>query len=71
MAIPGGMVKGGGVAVVVEEDEVEEEEEEKKPKTKKVEKTVWDWELMNDIKPIWQRPSKEVDRKSTRLNSSD
>ncbi|MXQ80304.1 hypothetical protein E5288_WYG006394 [Bos mutus] len=27
----------------------------------KVEKTVWDWELMNDIKPIWQRPSKEVE----------
>jgi heat shock protein beta len=22
---------------------------------------VWDWELMNDIKPIWQRPSKEVE----------
>lgn len=45
-----------------EEAEVEEEEEEKdKPKTKKVEKTVWDWELMNDIKPIWQRPAKEVE----------
>uniref|UniRef100_A0A8C7RIC9 Histidine kinase/HSP90-like ATPase domain-containing protein n=1 Tax=Oncorhynchus mykiss TaxID=8022 RepID=A0A8C7RIC9_ONCMY len=43
-------------------DEVEvEEEEEDKPKTKKVEKTVWDWELMNDIKPIWQRPAKEVE----------
>ncbi|XP_074533928.1 endoplasmin isoform X1 [Halichoeres trimaculatus] len=42
--------------------EVEEEEEDKdKPKTKKVEKTVWDWELMNDIKPIWQRPAKEVE----------
>lgn len=27
----------------------------------KVEKTVWDWELMNDIKPIWQRPAKEVE----------
>uniref|UniRef100_A0A8W4FFV2 94 kDa glucose-regulated protein n=1 Tax=Sus scrofa TaxID=9823 RepID=A0A8W4FFV2_PIG len=44
-----------------DEAAVEEEEEEKKPKTKKVEKTVWDWELMNDIKPIWQRPSKEVE----------
>ncbi|KAM8974129.1 endoplasmin [Pelodytes ibericus] len=44
-----------------EEAAVEEEDEEKKPKTKKVEKTVWDWELMNDIKPIWQRPSKEVE----------
>ncbi|XP_043943781.1 endoplasmin [Protopterus annectens] len=44
-----------------EEAAVEEEDEEKKAKTKKVEKTVWDWELMNDIKPIWQRPSKEVE----------
>ncbi|XP_007541888.1 PREDICTED: endoplasmin [Poecilia mexicana] len=45
-----------------DEAEVEEEEEAKdKPKTKKVEKTVWDWELMNDIKPIWQRPAKEVE----------
>ncbi|KYO36449.1 hypothetical protein Y1Q_0024190 [Alligator mississippiensis] len=44
-----------------DEAAVEEEEEEKKPKTKKVEKTVWDWELMNDIKPIWQRPAKEVE----------
>ncbi|XP_039617744.1 endoplasmin [Polypterus senegalus] len=45
-----------------EEAEVEEEEEHKeKAKTKKVEKTVWDWELMNDIKPIWQRPPKEVE----------
>nr|XP_056703677.1 endoplasmin [Euleptes europaea] len=44
-----------------EEAAVEEEEEEKKPKTKIVDKTVWDWELMNDIKPIWQRPSKEVE----------
>ncbi|KAG5830838.1 hypothetical protein ANANG_G00314810 [Anguilla anguilla] len=44
-----------------DEAEVEEEEEKDKPKTKKVEKTVWDWELMNDIKPIWQRPAKEVE----------
>uniref|UniRef100_A0A8C8FGL2 Histidine kinase/HSP90-like ATPase domain-containing protein n=1 Tax=Oncorhynchus tshawytscha TaxID=74940 RepID=A0A8C8FGL2_ONCTS len=46
-----------------DEVEVEEEEDEKedKPKTKKVEKTVWDWELMNDIKPIWTRPAKEVE----------
>nr|XP_061781292.1 endoplasmin-like [Nerophis lumbriciformis] len=49
----------------VSEDDVEVEEEEEedkdKPKTKKVEKTVWDWELMNDIKPIWTRPAKEVE----------
>ena len=37
-----------------EEGQVEEEEgEEKKKKT--VTKTVWDWELMNAIKPIWTR----------------
>ncbi|XP_026582362.1 endoplasmin [Pseudonaja textilis] len=44
-----------------DEEAAVEEEEEKKPKTKPVQKTVWDWELMNDIKPIWQRPSKEVE----------
>lgn len=38
-----------------EEGKVEEEVEEKKPKTKKVSKTVWDWELMNSVKPIWTR----------------
>lgn len=38
----------------------EDKEEEKKPKTKKVEKTVWDWELMNGAKPIWLRKPKEV-----------
>uniref|UniRef100_A0A9J7XHB9 Endoplasmin n=1 Tax=Cyprinus carpio carpio TaxID=630221 RepID=A0A9J7XHB9_CYPCA len=43
------------------EAEKEEDEDKDKPKTKKVEKTVWDWELMNDIKPIWQRPAKEVE----------
>ena len=37
-----------------EEGKVEEEEDEK-PKTKKVEKTVWDWVLVNDNKPIWTR----------------
>ncbi len=30
-------------------------EEEKKKKTKKVDKTIWEWELMNESKPIWQR----------------
>lgn len=34
--------------------------EEEKPKTKKVSKTVWDWELMNSAKPIWQRKSSEI-----------
>lgn len=44
-----------------EDAKVEEEKEEKK--TKKVEKTVWDWELMNDTKPLWQRRPGEVEDK--------
>lgn len=39
---------------------VEEAKEEKPPKTKKVDKTVYDWELMNSAKPIWQRKTSEV-----------
>lgn len=38
-----------------EDTKVEEETEEKKPKTRKVEKTTWDWELLNNAKPIWTR----------------
>lgn len=38
----------------------EEAEPEKAPKTKKVSKTVYDWELMNDSKPIWTRKPTEV-----------
>ena len=37
------------------------EDKEDKPKTKKVEKTIWDWELMNDTKPIWRRKAKDVE----------
>lgn len=33
----------------------DDKEEEKKTKTKTVDKTVWDWDLMNESKPIWQR----------------
>ena len=39
----------------------EENDEEKKPKTKKVQKTTWDWELINDHKPIWTRKPAEVE----------
>ena len=42
--------------VKVEEDK----EEEKKPKTRKVDKTTWDWRLINTAKPIWQRKPKEI-----------
>lgn len=44
-----------------DEDATVEEAKEDKPKTKKVDKTVWDWELMNQAKPIWQRKPSEVD----------
>lgn len=46
-----------------EEDDtkVEEDTDEKKPK--KVDKTVWDWELLNDSKPIWTLKPNEVDEK--------
>ncbi|XP_053602180.1 endoplasmin [Plodia interpunctella] len=42
-----------------DEDGVVEDAEEKK-ETKKTEKTVWDWEIMNDNKPIWTRKPSEV-----------
>lgn len=44
-----------------EDDATEEEKQkEKKKKTKKVEKTVYDWERINVAKPIWQRKPSEV-----------
>uniref|UniRef100_A0A182QG75 Heat shock protein 83 n=1 Tax=Anopheles farauti TaxID=69004 RepID=A0A182QG75_9DIPT len=45
-----------------EDAKVEEEEttDSEKPKTKKVKKTVWNWEIMNDSKPIWTRKVSEV-----------
>ncbi|XP_035779084.1 endoplasmin homolog [Anopheles albimanus] len=44
--------------VKVEEEETTEEDS--KPKTKKIKKTVWNWEIMNDSKPIWTRKVSEV-----------
>ena len=48
-----------------EEDEdaavEEEKEEEDKPKTKKVSKTTWDWELINNSKPIWTRKPADIE----------
>jgi heat shock protein 90kDa beta len=46
-----------------EDATVEEAKEESKPKTKKVDKTVWDWELMNSAKPIWQRKPADITEK--------
>merc|ERR1711915_227111 len=47
-----------------EEGTVEEDkdEEEKKPKTKKVDKTTWDWELCNESKPIWTRKPDNIEQ---------
>ena len=39
------------------EDEEEAEEEAAKPKEKE---TVWEWELLNDAKPIWLRSPSDV-----------
>ncbi|KAJ3217025.1 hypothetical protein HK099_005618, partial [Clydaea vesicula] len=43
------------------DDDVEDvDESEKKPKTKTVTTTTEDWEKMNENKPIWNRPAKEI-----------
>ena len=38
-----------------DEDAAVEEVEEEKPEPKTVDKTVWDWLLINDNKPLWTR----------------
>lgn len=51
-------------ATAEEEDAaVEEEKEQERGRITKVEKTVWDWELLNDSKPIWTRKPSEVEDK--------
>jgi heat shock protein beta len=42
---------------------VEEAKPDEEKKTKTVDKTVWDWELMNQAKPIWQRKTSEVEER--------
>ncbi|EFO23822.1 endoplasmin [Loa loa] len=37
------------------------EEDKTEPKTKKVEKTTWDWEKINNVKPIWMRKNDDVE----------
>jgi heat shock protein beta len=39
---------------------VEDEADEEKPKTKKVKKTVYEWEHINTAKPIWMRPRDNI-----------
>jgi len=43
-----------------EEEEVPIEEGDDKPKTKKVKKTVNDWELINDAKALWTRNPSDI-----------
>ena len=47
------------VAEEPKSEEVEDEdgkvEDESEPKKKKVEKTIWDWVLTNESKPIWTK----------------
>lgn len=43
-----------------DDDAVTEKPKEEKKKTKKVEKTVYEWERINVAKPIWQRKPSEV-----------
>ncbi|KAJ8772784.1 hypothetical protein K2173_027961 [Erythroxylum novogranatense] len=38
----------------------DDEDKEEKPKTKKVKETIYEWELLNDVKAIWLRNPKEV-----------
>ena len=44
-----------------EDSVVEEEEQPEKKEKKKIEKTVWDWERMNEAKPLWLRKPAEVE----------
>merc|ERR1712013_765781 len=37
-------------------------EEDKEPKTKKVDKTTWDWELCNEARPIWTRKPDDIEQ---------
>uniref|UniRef100_A0AC35U4S3 HATPase_c domain-containing protein n=1 Tax=Rhabditophanes sp. KR3021 TaxID=114890 RepID=A0AC35U4S3_9BILA len=42
-------------------DEEGQETEAEKPKPKEVQKTVWEWEKINNVKPIWMRKASTVD----------
>lgn len=43
-----------------EEKKPEEEKKEEKKKTRTITEWKWDWELVNEIKPIWLRDRKEI-----------
>lgn len=43
-----------------DKDEDADEEEGEKSKTKTVKETVYDWEVLNDVKAIWLRSPREI-----------
>ena len=47
---------------IEEDEEAAVEDEADEVKTKKVEKTTWDWELVNDAKPIWTRKPNDIEK---------
>lgn len=47
----------------VEDEDAAVEEAKEEKKKEKVTKTIWDWELLNDSKPIWTRKPAEVEEK--------
>jgi heat shock protein beta len=48
---------------IEDEGEKEASEEPKEPKTKTVTKSVWDWELINEIKAIWMRGKETIEER--------
>ena len=51
----------GDTEITDEEEKVQKDDDEpKEPKTKTVNKTVWEWETINDIKAIWMREKSEI-----------
>ena len=47
---------------IEEDEEAAVEDEADEVKTKKVEKTTWDWDLVNNAKPIWTRKPNEIEK---------
>jgi heat shock protein beta len=47
----------------VEDEGEEKEEKPKEKKTKTITKTVWDWELINEIKAIWMRGKDQIEER--------
>ena len=58
--------KGEDVDVQETSEDSEADGEPKQPEEKKkrtITETIWDWELVNDVKAIWLRPKNEIEEK--------